>query len=108
MNTNTEDHDDGERAVYGRTIKFYPGQVAVTPAALAALEKQGRSPLELLGRHVAGDWGDLFDEDRRSNDQALRGGHRLLSSYDLGGDVRIWVITEADRLATTLLLPSDY
>jgi hypothetical protein len=69
--------------------------------------------LQLLARHVAGDWGDLSDEDKRLNDEALIDGSRLLSAYTLRSGVRVWVITEAvgddgHRAATTLLLPDEY
>jgi len=63
--------------------------------------------LAALGRHVRGDWGDVDAEDRAANDRALREGTRVLSSYRAGG-VKFWVITEADRSATTVLLPSEY
>ncbi|MFO6238857.1 class I SAM-dependent methyltransferase, partial [Pseudomonas aeruginosa] len=64
----------------------------------------------LLNRHLAGDWGTLDQEDRNTNQRALKFGDRLLSSYDIdaGGESRLWIITEANRSSTTLLLPSDY
>jgi hypothetical protein len=61
-----------------------------------------------FARHVAGDWGDLSPADRAANGEALKKGDRLFSSYDLPGGGRVWIITEWDRSATTLLLPEDY
>ena len=62
----------------------------------------------LLARHVAGDWGDVDAEDRAANERALKDGSRLLSAYELPTGERVWIITEADRSATTLLLPHEY
>ena len=87
---------------------FGVGQLVATHGALAALEKTGQSPVEFLARHVTGDWGELPVEDRTENFLSVKQGFRLLSSYrTLAGD-RIWVITEADRSLTTLLLPDEY
>lgn len=94
--------------VVGGTVKFNPGQMVATPGALAVLRERGCAPHELLRRHLRGDWGDLSTEDATRNDQALLYGDRLLSAFDIGGDERIWIITEADRSVTTLLLPSEY
>lgn len=88
--------------------KFHPGRILATPGALAVLEEYQCAPLSLLARHVAGDWGDVPAEDTRLNDNALIVGGRLLSSYTLGGNARIWVISEADRCSTTFLLPEEY
>jgi hypothetical protein len=78
-----------------------------TPAALVALDAADMNPLALLQRHCACDWGDVGDEDKAANDAALAHGGRLLSRYCANG-AKVWVITEADRSATTILLPSDY
>lgn len=59
-------------------------------------------------RHRTGDWGDLCDEDKASNEEALRTGGRLLSAYHDGYGVKFWIITEADRNSTTILLPAEY
>ena len=88
--------------------RFSPGEIAATPGALAAMEEHHCQPLTLLARHLAGDWGVLPDEDAQLNELALKSDGRLLSSYPLGGDTRIWVITEWDRSVTTFLLPSEY
>ena len=58
--------------------------------------------------HVAGDWGELDEEDRRENELSVARGFRLLSSYTLSSGEKLWIITEADRSSTTLLLPSEY
>ncbi len=90
---------------------FPPGQIIATPGALDALAAAGRTPAEFLDRHAAGDWGDLGDEDRRENVLSLRQGFRLFSSYayDLADpEAKVWIITEADRSSTCLLLPAEY
>lgn len=87
--------------------KFRPGQIVSTPGALAAMEEQQCSPLTLLARHLTGDWGSICAEDAASNEEALQFGGRLLSSYELAPEVKIWVITE-QNVATTYLLPSEY
>ena len=88
---------------------FPLGQIVATPGALAALEKAGQTPLDFLSRHVRGDWGELDEHDRKENELSLHHGFRLLSSYRTGaGDVKVWVISEADRSVTTLLLPEEY
>jgi hypothetical protein len=93
--------------------KFSLGQIVATPGALEALQESGQSPQFFLARHVRGDWGEVCDEDKRLNDQALVDGSRLLSAYRTLRNTRIWLITEAadeegHRLATTLLLPEEY
>lgn len=88
---------------------FSLGQVVATPAALAALEKAGQTPLEFLARHVRGDWGELSEKDRNENQFSLERGFRLLSSYHINGsDTKLWAVTEADRSVTTILLPEEY
>ena len=87
---------------------FDLGQLVATPGALAALEKAGQGPLDFLARHVHGDWGDLCEEDRRENQFSLERGFRLLSSYRTLADVKLYVITEANRSVTTILLPEEY
>ena len=87
---------------------FDLGQLVATPGALAALEKTGQNAMDLLSRHVRGDWGELAKEDREENNLSLEKGFRLLSSYRTTAGDKIWVITEADRSVTTLLLPEEY
>ena len=72
------------------------------------IEKTGQSPVEFLARHVTGDWGELPVEDRTENFLSVEQGFRVLSSYRTLAGERIWVITEADRSLTTLLLPDEY
>ena len=100
--------------------RFELEQVVATPDALALLERHRVNPLMLLGRHLSGDWGDLCDEDKLSNDVALVDGGRIFSSYPItptergnDGALKIWVITEAvshegKRSSTCLLTPEDY
>jgi len=95
------------------TPKFNPGVILATPGASEAFEKNGQTPFEFLKRHIAGDWGDLCDEDRQANDQALVDGSRLLSAYRLADGTKLWAITEAigengHRETTTFLLPEEY
>ena len=87
---------------------FELGQILATPGALAALQKAGQEPADFLRRHVAGDWGDLSNEDQMENNYSLEHGFRLLSSYPTNAGDKLWIITEADRSATTLLLPEEY
>jgi hypothetical protein len=84
------------------------GQIVATSGALAAFEESGEQPGDFLRRHASGDWGDLCEEDRKENEFSLLHGFRLLSSYTLSSGTKIWVISEADRSATTILLPEEY
>jgi hypothetical protein len=88
--------------------KFSLGQCVATRGALAALKESGEPPLKFLARHARGDWGDTGKDDAHANDLALVDGSRLLSVYRTGLGVKIWVITEADRSSTCILLPEDY
>jgi len=83
------------------------GKVVATPGALNLLSEAGEDAFDYLARHAAGDWGDLCTFDRHQNERALRNGARVLSSYPVGEE-RIWIITEADRSVTTILLPEEY
>jgi len=87
---------------------FALGVIVATPRALAALRHAGQSPADFLRQHAAGDWGQLDDHDRAANWSALREGGRLLSAYTTVRGDRLWVITEADRSSTCLLLPEEY
>ena len=88
--------------------RFPLGQVVATPGALAALTEAGDSPTSFLQRHVVGDWGELDEDDRQENERSVSAGCRLLSAYITSTGVRIWVITEADRSSTCILLPEEY
>ncbi len=87
-------------------VKVLLGQIVATPNALAQIPtaeiQQG------LARHVQGDWGDLDKEDQRRNNAALRSGERLLSAYKTTAGKKFWIITEADRSSTCVLMPEDY
>jgi hypothetical protein len=87
---------------------FALGQLVATPGALEKIQEAEQSPLELIARHVTGDWGELDEEDRNENKLSLEKGYRILSAYILRSGVKVWVITEADRSVTTVLLPSEY
>jgi hypothetical protein len=88
-------------------IRFNLGHLVATPGALELLERLAVNEVELLQRHQRGDWGTVPAEDAIENENSIVNGNRILSSYQLG-DERIWIITEADRSATTLLLPEEY
>ena len=87
---------------------FPMGKILLTVGAVAALEQSGQTPEQLLARHSFGDWGELEAEDWARNNHALDNALRLLSSYRLRDNTKIWVITEWDRSATTILLPAEY
>jgi len=96
------------------TRRFPLGTIVSTPGALSACSPHHH--LHCLARHAQGDWGDVCPEDAASNDAALKLGDRVLSAYPIDpgkpckgfGDNCLWIITEADRSVTTLLLPSEY
>ena len=96
--------------------RFELGQLCNTPGAQAVLKRYQVNPFELIGRHVRGDWGDVCPEDAQTNDEALHVVARIFSVYVLpppvgeGGMLAqvVWLITEADRSVTTLLLPEEY
>lgn len=92
----------------GCSVLFVPGEIVSTPGALAVLKEHDCLPIRLLARHLCGDWGCIDAEDAAANEEALRCGDRLLSSYEIAPDTVIWLITEADRSVTTLLLPEEY
>lgn len=89
-----------------KKARFRCGQLCATPAAL---DKVGRAGLiRLLERHLSGDWGDTCKSDARANEEALHSGNRIISWYQVSKELRIMIITEADRSATTILLPEEY
>ncbi len=93
---------------------FPIGKLLATPAALEALQEANVEITDLVERHIAKDWGDLSEEDKKLNDEALHDGSRILSAYILDKTgVKLWIITEAaddngERAATTALLPEEY
>jgi hypothetical protein len=88
--------------------KFRPGQLVATPGALDALKEASVGFLPYVNRHLSGDWGEVSQEDAAENELSLKESFRLLSTYRLPTGYKIWVITEADRSATTILLPEEY
>jgi hypothetical protein len=86
--------------------KFSVGHLVATPNALSVLSHQ--DIITALSRHVRGDWGDVDARDRLENELSLQTGLRLLSIYHSVKGMKFWIITEADRSATTVLLPEDY
>ena len=87
---------------------FELGQLVATPGANAAMMEAGQDPLELIQRHVTGDWAELDEEDQAENRFSITRDLRILSAYTLSTGVKVWIITEADRSATTILLPEEY
>lgn len=87
---------------------FLLGQVVATPGALDLLDRTGSNAFDLLLRHQHGDWGSVPPEDAVENLRSIETGCRVLSSYFLNDTERLWIITEADRSVTTLLLPDEY
>jgi len=88
--------------------RFPLGQTFITPGAEDALQLAGQTAIEFLRRHITGDWGELSDDDIKENELSLEQGFRLLSRYETTKGERLWIITEADRSATTILLPTEY
>ncbi len=86
--------------------KFWLGQLYFTREAQAQVEQEDM--IAALNRHSKGDWGTLCDEDKEANEQALKYGGRLFSVYEDNKGIKFWIITEADRASTTVLLPDDY
>lgn len=96
--------------------KFPLGRVVATPASLEVAQQHGVNLLTLVARHAAGDWGHVSPDDWKENDLSLERGFRILSAYPIDpqkdcrgfGSNTIWIITEADRSVTTILLPDEY
>lgn len=87
---------------------FELGELLATPGALEAMYAAGDNPIDFLMRHVTGDWGELTEEDKQENEFSVNRYLRILSAYRLSDTTKIWIITEADRSATTILLPEEY
>ena len=86
--------------------RFEPGNIYMTAGAARALAPADR--YRALSRHLERDWGDICDADKDLNDSALKTGGRLISAYRSEDGIKFWIITEADRSATTILLPEEY
>ena len=95
------------KAVQRKTPLFSLGAVVATPGALDLLDRAGINATPFLARHQYGDFGTLDADDIRENQLSIERGSRILSAYEINGE-RIWIITEADRSVTTMLLPREY
>jgi hypothetical protein len=89
-------------------VNFKLGQIVATPGAIEAMEESGQNASFFIGKHASGDWGIVSDGDKALNDEALKDDSRLLSAYNTLKGAKLWVITEADRSVTTVLLPEEY
>jgi len=89
-------------------MDFALGQIVLTPGALQALQKAEQAPHAFLARHVRGDWAEVPDADKRHNADAVHRRSHMVSAYTTSAGDRLWVITEADRSVTTILLPKEY
>lgn len=106
-------HDDNDTLQANATeaaphVRFSPGDVYITPGACEALSQSNESARDLLVRHLSGDWGEVGEEDRAENEFSIERRLRILSAYRTKNGVRLWLITEADRSSTTMLLPEEY
>ena len=93
------------------TMKFNPGQLVMTRGVCDLMEENLKFAKHVqlsMQRHLTGDWGELCDEDRVTNEQALQEGERLFSAYERDGVPKVWIITEWDRSVTTVLFPDEY
>lgn len=87
------------------------GALVITPGVDALMRTKRLDPFYYFGRHILGDWGDICDEDRQLNEEALMCNYRLMSVYrvdEIEPGFKLWIITEADRSVTTILLPEEY
>ena len=90
-------------------FRFDSGKVVMTPGAFAALARCKETPWAYLKRHLLGDWGEVSEDDAQENEFSVNNNLRILSAYTLSdGQTRLWIITESDRSASTLLLPEEY
>lgn len=89
-------------------LRFSPGDVYITPGAHEALSESTELAQDFLFRHLSGDWGEVCEQDRAENEFSIERHLRILSAYRTKRGVRLWLITEADRKSTTLLLPEEY
>ena len=89
-------------------VLFLLGNVYLTVGAREALEESNQTATEFLAKHQLGDYGDICEDDKRENELSVKEGFRILSSYKTLKGVKIWIITEADRTSSCLLLLEDY
>ncbi len=89
-------------------VLFPLGEIYLTIGVQEALEESNQMPNEFLAKHQSGNWGLVCEDDKKENELSVKEGFRILSAYKTDRDVKIWVITEADRSSTTVLLPSEY
>jgi hypothetical protein len=87
---------------------FPLGKIVATPGAISALDDSRQNPATFLERHQSGDWGDCDEADKQENDLSVREGFRIFSIYRTSSGQKIWIITEADRSSTCILLPDEY
>lgn len=89
--------------------KFELGRVVITRGVADWVEQNPpyRNLFPLLDKHIQGNWGEIDEEDKQTNNEALELGNRVLSAYTLDGE-KLWIITEWDRSSTTILFPSEY
>src|SRR5262245_27228169 len=105
----SRDLPPAEKTLRGESMIRLPlGRVVARPGALGALEKAEQLPAEFLDRHVNGDWGEVPDTDKQENELSVEQGFRILSAYTTSAGDKIWILTEADRSATILMLLEDY
>ncbi len=90
------------------SARFELGSIYITPGAIDALVESNQHAQEFLERHQRGDWGEVDEHDQHENELSIKHGFRILSAYRTAKDVRLWIITEADRSSTTILLPEEY
>lgn len=91
-----------------RKLLFPLGQTVMTIGAKQSLIESSQQPIEFLSKHQSGDWGIVGNEDWQENEFSLKNGYRLLSVYLTANGEKLWIITEADRSVTTILLPEEY
>lgn len=90
------------------SLRFKPGRILITQGASKVLEQEQLDPMTFICRHLTGDWGLACAEDAQANEEGVNEGYRIMSVYQTPGGQKVWIITEADRSATTLLLPDEY
>jgi len=107
MNLKHQASEKRQRRAGNSTVLFPLGTLVATPGALDLLDRTATNAAIFVDRHQRGDFGTVGAQDAQANKDAVQDGTRILSSYSIGGE-RLWVITEADRTLTTLLLPDEY